>query len=166
MSLITTDVAAANATSRSNGAVGAKALVPRYIRVIAQFTDTILDFGAGKDAAHTKRLKEAGFNVTAHEFGGNRNENHDELALTRQYDIVYASNVLNVQSSRSMLWDTLFQIKHSVKPGGRAVFNYPESPRLAGFDVAFMETTITEVFGEEPAMVGGTKRAPIWEVTL
>jgi hypothetical protein len=32
--------------------------------------------------------------------------------------------------------------------------------------VAFMETTITEVFGEEPAMVGGTKRAPIWEVTL
>jgi len=159
-----TEIAAANATSRSAGAVGGKAITPRYVQTIAKQTDSILDYGAGKDAVHARRLRSGGLNVTAHEFGANRNENHDILAMTRQYDIVYASNVLNVQKSRSMLWDTLNQIRNSAKDGGRVVFNYPESPRLAEISTEFMETTAVEIFQSEPKRVGGTKKAPLWEI--
>lgn len=47
----------ANKTSRSLGAVGLKAIVPKYILANAKKSDKILDFGAGKDAQHAINLK-------------------------------------------------------------------------------------------------------------
>jgi hypothetical protein len=153
-----------NSTSRSKGAVGKNPLVLKRVIEVAKFSDSILDFGAGKDAAHAKMLEGLGLDVTAHDFGGNVNENHDPLALTREYDLVYSSNVLNVQMTRSMLWDVIHSIRNSVKMGGRIIFNYPESTRLRGFTTDFVFNTISEIFQAEPIMVGGKKNAPVWEI--
>ena len=152
----------ANSTSRNSSAVGAKAITPRYVQSVAKPEDKILDFGAGKDAAHTKRLREAGLNVTAHEFGSNQNENHDPHALEKKYDHVYASNVLNVQSNKRMLGDTLNQIHKTIKPGGRFTANFPESPRKADdIDASHVENELKSRF-HTVNRVGGTKKAPLF----
>lgn len=159
------DVAKANATSRSVGAVGSAAVTPKYVESTSSKAETILDFGAGKDAAHAKRLRDAGYNVTAYDFGSNLKEGlHDPQALSRKYDTVYASNVLNVQSGPEMLRNTLEQIKSVTS--GRAVFNYPDSPRYTKMTPVQVASAIKEVFGVEPKLVGGRPSTPIWEVRL
>lgn len=152
----------ANSTSRNLGAVGAKAITPRHVENVANKTDAILDFGSGKDAAHAKNLRAKGFNVTAHEFGSNQNENHDKEALSRQYDHVYASNVLNVQSSKSMMSTTLDQIHRAVKKGGSFTGNFPSSPRKADdIDASHVQGELEKRF-ETVKRVGGSKSAPLF----
>lgn len=91
---------------------------------------TFLDFGAGWKAIHTISLREHGLNVTAHDFGRNFDPNiHDKDALTRQYDVVFASNVVNVHASRTAMCLTLAQICKATKVYGVAIINYPDSPR-------------------------------------
>lgn len=152
----------ANSTSRNSGAVGAKAITPRYVEQIANKSHKILDFGSGKDAAHAKRLRQQGLNVTAHEFGSNQNENHDKDALNRQYDHVYASNVLNVQSSKPMMAATLDQIHKATKKGGSFIGNFPMAPRKADdIDANHVEAELNKRF-ETVKRVGGTKKAPLF----
>jgi hypothetical protein len=154
----------ANKTSRSSGSVSGKALVPRYVEVNIDKRSSILDFGAGKDAIHSKRLRDSGFkNVTAYDFGSNSKDGlHDSDALSKRYDCVFASNVLNVQSSMSMLKFTLDSIRKAVKPGGVFIGNFPESPRKSE------EITNEVIFKElqtrfkKVEVVGGTKRAPVF----
>ena len=144
----------ANRTSRSMGAVGAKAVVPRVVRDWIQPTDKVLDFGAGKDAAHAVRLKGEGYDVTAHEFGSNQKEGlHDPQALTNgPYDVVYASNVLNVQSKPQMMERTLRQIRRALKPGGIFIANFPKQPRkMSDLTPDQLAAQIASVFGV-PAM--------------
>jgi len=121
----------ANKTCRKTGGVGGKpALVPRIVKDIAEPEHTILDFGAGTHAVHAQDLRAAGLNVTAHDFGSNVIVGlHDPKALRRKYDIVYASNVLNVQNDDEMLSKTLNQIAKATKPKGRAILNLPIDPR-------------------------------------
>jgi 2-polyprenyl-3-methyl-5-hydroxy-6-metoxy-1,4-benzoquinol methylase len=138
--------------------------VPRYVETVALPGQTILDFGAGPEALHAKRLKQTGLDVTAYEIGANQNENHDPTALFRQYDIVFASNVLNVQAHGNDLWGTLFRIRDAVKPGGFAVLNYPESPRKLPLNTAQMERIVYIVFTHVLERVAGTVRAPVWKV--
>jgi hypothetical protein len=160
------EVKIANATSRSAGSVSAKALVPRYVEANVDKGSSILDFGAGKDAVHAKRLKDNGFDVTAYDFGSNVKDGvHDPQALNRTYDCVFASNVLNVQSSLSMLSSTLDTIKAAVKPGGIFVGNFPESPRKS-------ENITAEIISKELVSrfssvkkVGGSNKAPIFMAT-
>lgn len=91
---------------------------------------TILDFGAGYQAIHTFTLREAGLDVTAWDFGRNFDPSiHDKAALSRQYDVVMASNVVNVHGTINAFLLTLRQITGAVKPGGYAMINYPDSPR-------------------------------------
>ena len=123
------EIDTANKTSRSSGAIGKNAIVPRFIRETSSKDERILDFGAGKDAKHTLSLRQDGFDVTAYEFGENIGQDHDPKALGKQYDTVMASNVLNVQKRRSMVSRTLMEISGCVKPEGRLVVNYPKSPR-------------------------------------
>lgn len=153
----------ANATSRTMGAIGANAVVPRHVRQIAKKEDKILDFGAGKHAAHAQSLKGEGYNVTAHEFGDNQVKGlHDPQALSRKYDLAYASNVLNVQSSPEMLGKTLDQIKGSLHPHGSFIANLPASPRK------YDELTGDHLKGElekrfhEVERIGGTKSIPVF----
>lgn len=138
MSFTEQEIKIANETSRSNGASAInpdgtiRAIVPNFIfKNIEEYQDkTILDFGAGKQAIHTKWLKENGLNVTAYDFGDNCIEGiHDKNALDKRYDVIFASNVLNVQSSDVMMMATVYQIYNALKKGGMFIFNYPTSPR-------------------------------------
>ena len=153
----------ANATSRAKGAVGAKALVPRYVRQLASPDHKILDFGAGRHAAHASSLRDDGYHVTAHEFGSNQDEKlHDPKALSRKYDTVYASNVLNTQSSREMMGHTLDQIRHATKKGGQFIGNFPMSPRKAeDIDHEYLHDELAKRF-KNVRRIGGTKKAPVF----
>lgn len=166
------EIRIANATSRTNGASAknkdgsVRATVPRYVAQYINKEEKILDFGAGRDAVHTKWLREQGFDVTAYDFGDNLMEElHDKDALSRKYSVVFASNVLNVQSSMNMLQETLRQIYGSLEYGGKLVCNYPSSPRkmelLTARDLEFM---LRRLFGGRVERVGGTNSAPLWLV--
>ena len=158
-------MATANKTSRNSGAIGKKAITPAYVKTITSKKHKILDFGSGRDAAHTKVLRKTGRQVTAHEFGANVNQNHDPRALEKKYDTVFASNVLNTASSRKMLSDTLDQMHSAVAPGGHLVANLPLSPRKSvKVDAKHLMGQLMKRF-EEVRRVGGTKKAPLFHAT-
>lgn len=153
----------ANLTSRSKGAVGSRALVPQYVEKIAGPKDQILDYGAGKHAAHTTYLRDKGFNVTAHDFGANVDpELHDPTALKKKYSIVFASNVLNVQSSISMLAMTLDQIKSVLTSNGQFIGNLPMTPRKStDLNADVLQQELAKRFNVV-TRIGGTKQAPVY----
>lgn len=102
------------------------------------------------------------FDATAYDLWcGDGDELLDKYALNRQYDIVFASNVLNVQSSRKMLLETLNQIKSALNGNGEFICNYPVSPRKMEMDSSEIEEILISVF-PNVTRVGGTKKAPIW----
>lgn len=162
------EIKIAKATSRSAGASAIKdgkirAIVPLWVEKNINKNKAILDFGAGKGATSTKYLLSKGFDVAAYDLWvGNGDELLDKFALNRQYDVVFASNVLNVQSSQSMLIETLSQIKDSMKDNGEFICNYPQTPRkmlLSEIDIeGFLRFAFSSV-----ERVGGTKSAPIWK---
>ena len=167
------EIKIANATSRSNGASAKnkdgsiRAVVPRYVAKRISKTDSILDFGAGKAALHTKWLREQGFDVTAYDFGDNCIEGlHDRDALSKQYKVIMMSNVLNVQSSREMLQETLQQVYNSLEPGGDLICNYPASPRkMQFFNSTSLAIEVDRVFkGCKFYKIGGTSSAPVWRI--
>lgn len=152
----------ANKTARHLGAVGGKALVPRVVSETSDKNESILDFGSGPDAAHSQHLREQGFTrVTAHEFGANvRPGVHNPQALQMEYDTVFASNVLNVQSNESMMNRTLDQLAQAVKAEGRLVANLPESPRKMDIDAQRLTKMLSQRF-VNVQRVGGTSGAPV-----
>ena len=165
------EIKIANATSRSNGASARnsdgsiRAIVPKYVAEHINKEDSVLDFGAGKGAVHTKWLREEGFNVTAYDFGDNCIEGlHDKNALQKKYDVVMASNVLNVCSSQHMLEETLGQISNSLRDGGVLVCNYPSSPRKMELTASDLREILQSVFKGKIERVGGTSSAPLWKV--
>ena len=164
------EIKIAKATSRSAGASAInkdgtiRAVVPLFIERNIDNSKAILDFGAGKGATSTKYLLDKGFNVTAYDLWcGDGDELLDKNALDKQYDVVFASNVLNVQSSIMMFLETLEQIYKAVKDDGEFVCNYPNSPRKMALGASVVGAMIKKKFGNIE-MVGGTKSAPIWKV--
>ena len=165
------EIKIANATSRSGGASAInkdgsiRAIVPKYVAEHINKEDSILDFGAGKGAVHTKWLREEGFNVTAYDFGDNIVEGlHDKNALRKQYKVIMASNVLNVSSSLNMLFETLNQINSSLEPGGEFICNYPASPRKMLLVANDLKEILQSIFKGRIERVGGTSSAPLWRV--
>lgn len=165
------EIKIANATSRSGGASAInkdgsiRAIVPRYVSEHMSKENSMLDFGAGKGAVHTKWLREEGFNVTAYDFGDNVVEGlHDKDALSKQYKMIMASNVLNVSSSLDMLLETLHQIDNSLEPGGVFICNYPASPRKMELTANDLKEIIQSIFNGRIERVGGTSSAPLWKV--
>ncbi len=156
----------ATKTARGAGAVGGKAIVPLWIGDNVPANAKILDFGSGPTAQHTTRLREAGFtDVTAHEFGANIREGiHSPDALSQQYDVVFASNVLNVQSSEGMLRRTLESIRQALKEDGYAVFNYPGSPRKAGLSNNEVQSIIQDIF-PSASRIEKKGQGPMWRVS-
>jgi SAM-dependent methyltransferase len=129
---LVSQIIAANKTSRSSGAIGKRAIVPRYIKENFKPFDAgrILDFGSGKGAIHTLKLRELGFVVDAYDFGSNRVKDlHVPELQEKAYDLVFASNVLNIQQDRAMCLLTLQEIFAVLKPGGKFICNYPSNPR-------------------------------------
>lgn len=165
------EIKIANATSRTNGASAknkdgsVRAIVPRYVSEYINKEDSVLDFGAGKGAVHTKWLREEGFNVTAYDFGDNVIEGlHDKNALQKQYKVIMCSNVLNVQSSLDMLFETLNQINGSLELGGEFICNYPASPRKMVLTANDLREILQSVFKGRIERVGGTSSAPLWRI--
>lgn len=161
----------ANATSRSNGASARnkdgsiRAIVPRYVSENVNKKEVILDFGAGKAAVHTMWLQEQGFHVVAYDFGDNCVDGlHDKDALSKQYTMIMCSNVLNVQSSLKMLFETLKQIYNCLEQGGELICNYPSSPRKMVITVNDLKEIIQSIFKGKIERVGGTPSAPLWRI--
>lgn len=161
--------AIAQATSRNTLAIGAKAVIPRIVRQYAdKDKDIILDFGAGKAAAHTLSLRDEGYNVTAYDFS--QSEHHDPTALNRKYTMVFASNVLNVQGSEEMLMhDTLNPISRVLKPGGKFICNLPSSPLKGLYNgltykeaINLLQDKLRAVFSKANRIEGST---PVWVCT-
>ena len=167
----TNPIKRANRSARSSGAVGRFPLCYRALRDLTQgqfiLDDSslpkgeVLDFGAGPDAIHTKMLREDGYEVTAYDFGDNVTSEIDAQALTRSYEIVIASNVLNVQEEE-LIEVTLNQLFDSVKPGGCLLWNYPSSPRYMGLSTRQMIQRVMSLGFVASRRVGGTSSGPVY----
>lgn len=166
------EIKVANATSR-NGIGGKTPIVPRVVKSWVDYfydkEDTmILDFGAGKKATEARKLLDEGYLVTAYEFGDNVDKRyHNELALMQKYHIVYASNVLNVQSDFDMMLRTLAQMKDVLLDDGELFVNYPSSPRKSGLTVKEVDMILRSVFRfvDRVNMIGNTPftcSSPVW----
>lgn len=162
----------ANKTARASGASALnkdgsiRSVVGRYILDNVSKDASILDFGSGPAAVQTLALRDAGFkNVSAYDFGVNTRDGiQDPDALNKKYDVVFASNVLNVSSDEEMLRETLRDIKKAAK--NEIVFNYPSSPRKSGLNAQEVKDIIIDEYEVEPELVSGTKSAPVWKVLL
>ena len=165
------EIMRANKSSRGSGAVGPKAITPRmvvqYIKDSGNKDIKILDFGSGKDAKHTYALRELGLDVTAHDFHSNINdEHHDPNALERVYDIVFASNVLNVQGSENMMRRTIEDVLNSMSNDSIFIANFPTSPRY-GFETAKEAKEILEDYFDVVVIHGsdgGRTSSPVWSM--
>ncbi len=160
-------ITTANKTSRNSPAIGQKALTPKVARQYMENNfkkddSLVLDFGAGKSAYHAQQFVADGWQVLAHEFGDNIDPSvHCELSMQNEYDLVYASNVLNVQSDEAMLRETLRQIKSVLKPKGVFFANYPLNPRKSGLTTQEVRDIIQEEFSF-CMWIEGKKNAPVW----
>lgn len=165
--MTTEEIKIANATYRRSGSSvfdkngNVRSVIARFVENNVDKSKKILDYGCGSEFIQGKYLINAGFNVDGWDIGNNKPDDCVDK-LDKIYDIVYASNVLNVISSLSMLMETLDQIYNCLKPGGMFIANYPTSPRKMSFSVAGMEHVLNCYFKEGVSVVGGTKSAPIW----
>ena len=170
-------VKSANKTARSAGASAidretgeVRSVVARYILDNADKSDSILDYGAGPKAIQSKWLVSKGFeNVTAYDFGENVVDGvHDRSALSRSYDVVFASNVINTENTVGAVKETLKELWNATRSGGRLVFNYPSTPRKCMINgkpmsTSFLESMVKNVMGENYDIIG-SKSAPIFVV--
>lgn len=121
-------------SARSKGAVGPSAIVPRIIpKLLANSKHTnhlILDYGCGKDMIHVLKLQKQGYQVIGYDIS----LPDTARFLENKYDIIYLSNVLNVQSSEDMLHQLLDTVWKCLKVYGFVVANYPASPRYLEWD--------------------------------
>lgn len=128
-------------TARSTGAVGPRAIVPNYIlRNPELFVDkTILDFGCGKHGRHVKELCRAGFKVRGYDlyfdWACDEPGLPDWLACpnwlahhSEKFDVIYLSNVLNVQANLQAITWTLERASNQLKSGGQLLLNLPKEP--------------------------------------
>lgn len=129
-----------------------KQTLPKIVEQIAIRGDKILDFGAGKDAFGTKYLRESGFDVTAYEIGKNFVGGiHDPNAFDWgiEWDVIFMSNVLNVQPDVPKMLDIISDVKARLKIGGMLVCNFPVKPRHNDATTDFVETALRLAFNRE-----------------
>lgn len=155
-------------TSRASGAVGEKALAPKFVESILKRKIHILNFGSGKVNAdgripHADMLTEANGIVTNYDFPENYTKGvHDSKALDREYSIVLGSNVLNIQTSVDMLNKTIFQMARATSKTGILVVNYPLNPRKLDLAAERIRAKLRTYF-QHVNIVDGTAHAPLYK---
>ncbi len=128
------EIRIANKTYRSKGSSvfnsegKIRSIVARYIESDVDKTKKILDYGCGTYFVQGNYLNNLGFNVDGWDIGNNKPVNCVK-ELENKYDVVYASNVLNTMSSKSMLEESLQQIEKCLLNEGLLITNYPKTPR-------------------------------------
>lgn len=163
------EVKIANATYRSKGSSvfdkegNIRSIVARFVANSVSKDKKILDFGCGSEFIQGKYLRDLGFDVSGWDFGSNKPKDCVDK-LEKIYDVVYASNVLNVISSLPMLRETLEQIYNCIKDGGMFIANYPQAPRKMSMNEKEMQKIIQEKFGGEGRKISGVS-APMWIFT-
>jgi len=146
------EILIANKTSRTSknpGIVSGNAVVPKFVEMYITKNDLVLDYGCGKYPLHAIRLIEKGYNVKKYDFGDNVSDIHDTDALNYKYDLVYASNVLNVQSNTDMLISTITEIKNLLKPNSKFIANYPIRPRKNNMTMLELIQILEQYFNVE-----------------
>lgn len=165
--MTTEEIKIANATYRRCGSSvfdkdgNIRSVVAKFVANNIDKDKRILDYGCGSEFIQGNYLRQLGFNVDGWDIGANKPKNGVDK-LEQIYDVVYASNVLNVISSTSMLMETLDQIYNCLNDDGMFIANYPAAPRKMVIDSRCMEEIIQNRFGGGISVVGGTSSAPIW----
>ena len=93
----------------------------------------ILNFGSGSQEIidASKALKQISDKNTVTNYDISLGNND---VLNQTYDLVMASNVLNVQPNMDRLYRTIDEISNSTEQGGQIIFNLPSSPRKGVYD--------------------------------
>ena len=128
----------------------------------------ILDYGAGKDIYGTLMLRDRGFKyVTAYDIGNNYVEGlHDLKALTKTYDIIFASNVINVQTSYEDIIQILQEVHSCMILDSEFHFNIPGKPRKCDLNNKKVIELLNEVFGEgNSCLIYGDTELEIYKCT-
>lgn len=166
------DQDATKAAVKTNAPNWETTAIDKIIRDHVTKNQTILDFGAG-GAKPAFRLKAEGYKITAYDFmytpenKQTETDPRDYNALNKRYDVVYASNVLNVQSGQAMMQKTIQEIRGSMKSSSVFIANFPNSPRKwpevqkAEDMKKFLSNYFTDI-----RLVGGTNSAPIWSMKI
>ena len=163
------EIKIANLTYRSKGSSvfdkdgNVRSVVARFVASNINKDTKILDFGCGPEFIQGKYLRDLGFDVSGWDFGNNKPKDCVEK-LEQVYDVVYASNVLNVISSLSMLMETLDQICNCLKDGGVFIANYPQSPRKMLISARDLADIIQLKFRGAVGQIAGTS-SPMWVFT-
>lgn len=158
-------IAEVNRTARGSTGIGIAATVVRVIETmvaneIIPRPATMLDYGAGPKAIQATHFSHSGYDVTAYDVGSNtRDHLHDPDALSGQYDLVYASKVLNVQLYPECVDAVAAQIAGCVAPGGSAVVNYPH-PQKSGLSDDGVAAILRGHFGRVDEICGENPR--VW----
>lgn len=123
--------------------------IPKILPKYVEKDKSILDFGAGLDAYGTLALRQKGFKVTAYDIGRNFNPAvHDPKALSRKYDVIFCSNVFNVQPSAAAIQRLVSALRKRLKTGGKLIFNYPPNPRKSNVSVAELDAYVKTQFSQ------------------
>lgn len=106
-----------------------------YKLIFNKYIDTsakrILDYGCGTDEKYVEQMIKLGLNAVGIDFHieGSRDKHLGDESL---YDIIIASNVLNVMNNLLDLEGVIQEIAHHLAPQGQAIINYPVAPRKLG----------------------------------
>ena len=88
-----------------------------------------MDYGAGKDAYGSQIIHDIKqlWHVTSYEIGDNIIDGiHDRMALSKKYDVVMMSNVINIQPSLEDVLIVLMEAKRCMRDGAYLYCNLPE----------------------------------------
>lgn len=164
------EIKIANATYRRNGSSvfdengKIRSVVANYVAENIEKDKKILDFGCGSEFIQGRYLINLGFDVDGYDFGRNKPKECIKQ-FGPFYDVVYASNVLNVLSSSEALRETLLQIKSCLKNNSVFIANYPQSPRKLNLTAKQMENILRFYFGDHIKNVK-CKSSTLWIVNF
>jgi SAM-dependent methyltransferase len=138
-----------------------RATLPKFIRLRYSRCFNVLDYGAGKDAYGTVFLRTLGFDCTAYDIGKNVTDIHSVDALTRKYDIIFASNVMNVQPGVIGVLGVISDVIKSLEHGGEFIFNYPSKPRYSNLTLdeiiscaqLYFHSVTIEIFNKQKIII-------------
>ena len=149
-------------TSRK-GIISENAIVPKLVSEVIKrgsiTVNNILDFGCGENLVHVNKLSKLfpQINFEGYDIGFNYPE-------SRKYDLIFASNVLNVQTNFYELLTTLQEI-YSLQNSKitYVIVNYPKNPRYLNLTVNELESILYFWWHPISIQSDGTK---VWQLSL